>query len=146
MISRFHVITIFVSPWTVSYTHLDVYKRQELHDRVEIPLKDWEKNPQKYVCLPAHARPMRVKLEERLEKLAEYSETSPFNRVEMGDTSVGVIASGICYYYAKEVWGDKASYLKLGFTNPMPANLIKDFCSKVDKVYILEENDPYRCV
>ena len=115
----------------------------ELHDRVELPLKDWEKNPQKYVCLPAHARPMRVKLEERLEKLAEYSETSPFNRVEMGDTSVGVIASGICYYYAKEVWGDKASYLKLGFTNPMPANLIKDFCSKVDKVYILEENDPY---
>lgn len=115
----------------------------ELHDRQEAPLKEWKKNPAKYVCLPAIARNLRIKLEERLEKLAVYSETSPFNRVEMGDTSVGVIASGICYYYAKEVFGDKASYLKLGFTNPMPAGLIRDFCSRVDKVYILEENDPY---
>lgn len=115
----------------------------EFSDRKEVPVKEWQKNPAKYVCLPAISRQLRVKLEERLKKLAEYSETSPFNKVEMGDTSVGVIASGICYYYAKEVFGDKASYLKLGFTNPMPKNLIKDFCSKVDKVYILEENDPY---
>ena len=78
-----------------------------------------------------------------MEKLAEYSETSPFNRVEMNDTKIGVIASGICYYYAKEVFGNQASYLKLGFTNPMPAGLVKDFCSKMDLVYILEENDPY---
>lgn len=84
-----------------------------------------------------------MKVEERLEKLAQYSETSPFNRMEMGDTKVGVIASGICYYYAKEVFGENASYLKLGFTNPLPAGLIKEFCAKVDKVYILEENDPY---
>ncbi len=66
-----------------------------------------------------------------------------FNRAEMGATKVGVIASGICYYYAKEVFGENASYLKLGFTNPLPKNLIKDFCSRVDQVYILEENDPY---
>ena len=115
----------------------------ETGERVEVPLKAWEKNPAKYVCLPAISRKLRVKLQERMEKLAEYSETSPFNKVEMGDTSVGIIASGICYYYAKEVFGDQASYLKLGFTNPMPKNLIKDFCDQMDKVYILEENDPY---
>lgn len=115
----------------------------ELSDRAEVKAKEWSKNPAKYVCLPAIARNLRVKLEERLSRLAEYSETSPFNRVEMGDTKIGVIASGICYYYAKEVFGEGASYLKLGFTNPLPANLIRDFCSKVDKVYILEENDPY---
>lgn len=115
----------------------------ELKDRAEIPPKTWEKNPAKYVCLPAIARNLRVSLQERLKKLAEYSETTPFNRVEMGDTRTGVIASGICYYYAKEVFGESASYLKLGMTNPMPANLIRDFCSKVDKVYILEENDPF---
>lgn len=115
----------------------------ELKEREAVPAKTWEKNPSKYVCLPAIARNLRVKLEERMEKLARYSETSPFNRVEMGDTKIGVIASGICYYYAKEVFGESASYLKLGFTNPLPANLIKDFCSKVEKVYILEENDPY---
>ena len=115
----------------------------ELSERAEVAPKEWKKNPAKYVCLPAIARKLRVSLEERLDKLRAYSETTPFNRVEMGDTKVGVIASGICYYYAKEVFGDNASYLKLGFTNPLPANLIRDFCSKVDKVYVLEENDPY---
>ncbi|NSJ28072.1 indolepyruvate ferredoxin oxidoreductase subunit alpha [Blautia glucerasea] len=115
----------------------------ELTDRAEQQPKTWEKNPAKYVCLPAIARKLRVNLEKRMEKLAAYSETTPFNRMEMGDTRVGVIASGICYYYAKEVFGEEASYLKLGFTNPLPAGLIKDFCSKVDKVYVLEENDPY---
>ena len=115
----------------------------ELTDRAEQQPKIWEKNPAKYVCLPAIARKLRVNLEKRMEKLATYSETTPFNRMEMGDTRVGVIASGICYYYAKEVFGEEASYLKLGFTNPLPAGLIKDFCSKVDKVYVLEENDPY---
>lgn len=115
----------------------------EISDRVDVPAKEWSKNPSKYVCLPAIARNLRVKLEERMNTLAAYSEDCPFNRVEMGDTKVGVIASGICYYYAKEVFGENASYLKLGFTNPLPKNLIKDFCSKVDKVYILEENDPY---
>ena len=115
----------------------------ELTDRAEQQPKTWEKNPAKYVCLPAIARKLRVNLENRMEKLAAYSVTTPFNRMAMGDTRVGVIASGICYYYAKEVFGEEASYLKLGFTNPLPAGLIKDFCSKVDKVYILEENDPY---
>jgi len=115
----------------------------EISERMDVPAKEWSKNPSKYVCLPAIARNLRVKLEERMNTLAAYSEDCPFNRVEMGDTKVGVIASGICYYYAKEVFGENASYLKLGFTNPLPKNLIKDFCSKVDKVYILEENDPY---
>lgn len=115
----------------------------ELGERADVPAKEWSKNPSKYVCLPAIARNLRVKLEERMNALAAYSEECPFNRAEMGDTKVGVIASGVCYYYAKEVFGENASYLKLGFTNPLPKNLIKDFCSSVDQVYILEENDPY---
>ncbi len=115
----------------------------ELSERNEVALKEWTKQPQKYVTLPAHSRMLRVTVQERLDALAEYSEKTPFNRVEMGDGKVGVIASGMCYYYAKEAFGENASYLKLGFTNPLPANLIKDFCSKVEKVYILEENDPY---
>ena len=115
----------------------------ELKDRVETASKEWTKNPAKYVCLPAIARNLKVKLLERIRKLSEYSESCPFNRIEMGGTKVGVIASGVCYYYAKEVFGEEASYLKLGFTYPLPANMIRDFCQKVDKVYILEENDPY---
>ena len=115
----------------------------EIGERKEVGVKDWKKDPQRYVCLPAHARVMRVALEERTKQLAEYSETTKFNYAEMGGTKVGVIASGPSYYYAKEVWGEDASYLKLGFTNPLPAQMIKDFCSKVDEVYIVEEDDPY---
>ena len=136
---------VFDTPFIIRMTTRVCHSKSivELTDRAEQQPKTWEKNPAKYVCLPAIARKLRVNLEKRMEKLAAYSETTPFNRMEMGDTRVGVIASGICYYYAKEVFGEEASYLKLGFTNPLPAGLIKDFCSKVDKVYVLEENDPY---
>lgn len=115
----------------------------EIGDRKEVGVKEWKKDPQRYVCLPAHARVMRVALEERTKQLAEYSETTKFNYAEMGGTKIGIIASGPSYYYAKEVWGEDASYLKLGFTNPLPVEMIKDFCSKVDEVYIVEEDDPY---
>ncbi len=115
----------------------------EIGERKEVGVKEWHPDPMKYVALPAHSRILRVQIEERMEKLAAYSEDCPFNYAEMGDSEIGVIASGPSYYYAKEVFGDKASYLKLGFTNPLPANLIKDFCGKVDKVYVIEEDDPY---
>ncbi len=115
----------------------------ELEPRKEVPLKKFEKNPQKYVCVPAVARKLRVKIEDRIVKLAEYSEKTPLNFEEMHNTKVGVIASGICYHYAKEIFGDNASYLKLGFTYPLPAGKIKSFCEKVDKIYIVEEDDPY---
>ena len=49
----------------------------------------------------------------------------------------------MCYTYAKEVFGDNASYMKLGFTNPLPMEKIKEFASKVDNVYVIEENDPF---
>lgn len=115
----------------------------EIGERTEVGVKEWTQDPLKYVALPAHARILRVQIEERMKKLAEYSETTRFNRMEMGNSKIGVIASGPSYYYAKEVWGEDASYLRLGFTNPLPANMIKEFCSKVDTVYIVEEDDPY---
>lgn len=115
----------------------------EISEREEKALKDWAPNPGKYVCLPAIARVLRVKVQERMDKLAAYSEISPFNRAEYGKGKTGVIASGICYYYGREVFGEDASYLKLGFTNPLPEKMIKEFCDRMDKVYILEENDPY---
>ncbi len=73
----------------------------EIGERKEVGVKEWKKDPQRYVCLPAHARVMRVALEERTKQLAEYSETTKFNYAEMGGTKVGVIASGPSYYYAK---------------------------------------------
>ncbi|AET69829.1 indolepyruvate ferredoxin oxidoreductase, alpha subunit [Desulfosporosinus orientis DSM 765] len=114
----------------------------ECSERVEVDFKDYTRNMPKYVTVPAFARKLRVKVEDRMKKLLDFSEKTDFNYVEWNDNKVGVIASGACYGFAKEVFGDSASYLKLGFTNPIPREMIKDFAGKVEKVYIIEENDP----
>lgn len=110
--------------------------------REEHTIGDYKKNPQKYVMMPAFAKPKHVFVEERTRKLIEYAETAAINSVEMNSTEIGVITAGISYQYAKEALGDKASYLKLGMVNPLPEKLIKDFAAKVKKLYIIEELDP----
>lgn len=116
----------------------------ECGDRVETaPTKPYVKNAPKFVTVPAHARPLRITLEERLHKLAEYSETTKLNRIEDNGKKIGVLTSGMCYCYAKEVFGDDVNYLKLGFTYPLPVEMMKKFLDSVDKCYVIEENDPY---
>ncbi len=114
----------------------------ECEDRKEVNIKEYVKNAEKTVTVPAHARKLRVKVEERMIKLAEYSETTPLNFMEINGSKIGVVTSGCCYVFAKEVFGEDASYLKLGFTNPLPHKMMKEFASKVDKIYVIEENDP----
>lgn len=115
----------------------------ECSDRIEVPIKEYIKNPQKNLTVPAHARVRRVDIEERMKKLLDYSNNTHLNNYEINDTKIGIVASGMCYTYAKEVFKDDASYMKLGFTNPMPIDKIKEFASKVDKIYVIEENDPF---
>lgn len=79
----------------------------------------------------------------RLNKLKDFSEKTDFNQAIYNDRKIGVITSGICFFYAKEVFGENASYLKLGYTNPLPKDLVKEFANKVETLYIIEENDPY---
>ena len=94
--------------------------------------------------VPANSKVKHIEMEkERLPKLKEYSNSSPLNKVEWNDKSIGIITSGASYLHAKEVFGDSVSYLKIGFAYPMPDDLIKDFASQVDKIYIIEENEPY---
>lgn len=113
----------------------------ELCDRVERELPAYEKNPQKYIMAPANAIRRHPFVEERTKKLARYGETSSVNRVEYGSAEKGIICAGTCYQYVKEVFRDSASVLKLGLVNPLPADIIKDFASKVDKLYVIEELD-----
>lgn len=110
--------------------------------REEIPFVPYRKQIEKYVMVPANARVRRVALEERLKQLAAFSEQTPLNRVE-GSGEIGVIVSGACYCYAKEVFGDTVAYLKLGFTYPLPNSKIAAFCKGKKAIYIIEENDPY---
>ena len=115
----------------------------ECEERKEVGIKEYVKDAPKYVTVPANSRVLRGKVEERLYNLEKFSNETDLNSMELNDTKIGVIASGMCINFAKEVFGDDASYLKLGFTFPMPDEKIKEFASKVEKIYVIEENDEF---
>lgn len=112
----------------------------ELCDRQELPNRDYEKNPGKYVMMPAMAKVRHPLVEQRLRDMAKLGETADFNRIEEGAGSMGVITSGTCYQYVKEALPE-AGVLKLGMTYPLPAEKIKQFCAKYETVYVIEELD-----
>ena len=113
----------------------------ELYDREEVEDVPYEKNITKTVMMPGNAKLRHVEIEKRNLELAEAANTLPINTVEMNDTKIGVITSGIPYQYVKEALPN-ASVLKLGMVNPLPKKLITEFASKVDTLYIIEELDP----
>ena len=115
----------------------------ECEERNEVGIKPYEKVV-KRVTVPANARLLRIDVEEREKKLYKFSNETELNYMEINEgAKVGVISSGMCFNFAKEVFGKDASYLKLGFTNPMPDEKIKEFASKVETIYIVEENDKF---
>ena len=116
----------------------------ETSDRVEPPMKPYEKNIGKYVMMPGNAIRRHPVVEERTRKLAAYAETSPLNRLEEGsDRALGIITSSTSYQYVKEVFGDRYPVLKLGMVWPLPKQKILDFAASVDKVAVVEELDPF---
>ncbi len=114
----------------------------EVGERVAPEPKPYIKNGAKYIMMPANAKRRHPVVEARTEALAEFAETCPFNRVEWGDREIGIITSGTPYQYVKEVFGDRASVLKIGMPNPLPKRLILDFAAKVKRLYVIEELDP----
>ncbi len=114
----------------------------ERKEKISPEFRPFEKIPTKYVAVPAVAKGLKMKVIKRREELEKYSETSTFNKAEYYDKRIGIISSGISYQYAREVLGENASYLKLGFTHPLPTQLIREFASNVEKIYVIEENDP----
>ncbi|MBR0443510.1 MAG: hypothetical protein IIX15_04140 [Clostridia bacterium] len=115
----------------------------EMGERKAVAVKPYEKNIPKHVMMPAMAKGRHVLVEERTKKLIEYAETSPINAREDNGSKVGVITAGIAYEYAKEALGDKVNYLKLGMVWPLPTALLRDFAAGCDKVYVIEELDPF---
>jgi indolepyruvate ferredoxin oxidoreductase alpha subunit len=114
----------------------------ELGERTPAVLKDYEKNPPKYIMMPANAIKRHPFVEERTLKLQALAEDSMYNTVEMNSTEIGIITSGCSYLYVKEVMGNEASILKIGMPNPLPVEMIKSFAKKVKKLYVIEELDP----
>ncbi len=101
----------------------------------------YAKDISKTVPVPMYAKGMRVRLEAKLHRLAEYAERSPLQRIERGG-SLGIVTSGIGYGYAREAFPD-ASILKLGMTHPLPERLVREFAASVERLYVVEEGDAY---
>lgn len=105
--------------------------------------KPYVKNLQKNDLVPGVSRKLRLSLEERLSKLAVFSEQTDLNFIQWNDKKIGVVSSGVAYQYAQEVFGINASYLKLGFTYPLPLKKIKAFADEVETLFVIEELEPY---
>lgn len=106
------------------------------------PLPTYPRKFEKYVMLPVNARKRHPVIEERIRKLTEFAETFPFNRIEWGDRELGIVACGVAYQYAKEIF-PTASILKLGMTYPIPPRMVREFVGGVKRAIVLEELDPF---
>lgn len=112
----------------------------ELGEPLQIGIKPYEKNPQKYVMIPAYGRQRHPLVEERLRHLAAWAETTAINRLEWGEREIGIITSGICYQYVREAF-PTASVLKLGLVNPLPLEKIRELAGGVERLFVVEELD-----
>ena len=114
----------------------------ELGEHTNATLRDYEKNPAKYIMMPGNAIKRHPIVEERTLALQKFAEDCEFNTVEDNGSEIGIITSGCSYLYVKEVFGDEANILKIGMPNPLPVDLIRDFANKCKKLYVIEELDP----
>lgn len=112
-------------------------------EREDGKTKPYEKNISKFVATPANGRLMHVLLEKKLKALEKFSNETSLNRIEWNDKKIGIVTSGVAYQYAKEVFGEKASYFKVGLSFPMPMDKIKGFAKEVDTLYVIEELEPF---
>ena len=122
----------------------------ELGERTEKDRIPYEKNIQKYVAMPAMARKLHIAQEQRMDRIAKdtaditlgmkadaaagEADSLPLNIIELNDTKIGIITSGICYQYVKEALPE-VSVLKMGMINPIPKAMIEAFAAKVEKAY-----------
>lgn len=116
----------------------------KLEERKEstLPLELNKKDAPKFTMVPIYVRQRRPLVEERMRKLEAFADEFKYNVMEINDPKIGVITSGVCYNYTKEVFPEY-SYLKLGMVWPLPKKLISEFFKKVKKVIIVEELDPF---
>ncbi len=124
---------------TTRVSHSQSVVKEGIREEVDY---EYKKDIQKYVMMPAMARKRHEVVEKRLNDLREFAEGTDLNRIEEGKTNLAFIAAGIAYQYVKEAYPD-AWVLKLGMVWPLPKKLIMDFCSRFEKVYIVEELDPF---
>ncbi|WP_295029756.1 indolepyruvate ferredoxin oxidoreductase subunit alpha [uncultured Methanobrevibacter sp.] len=105
----------------------------------------FNKDPSKYVPVPAYAGDMHVRLWDKIHKIEEVTNKSEFNTEIDSGKKYGLIASSSAFNYAHDVvkFNDlDVKILKLGFSYPFPQDKVAEFLSDVDEVFVVEEVDP----
>ncbi len=146
MFHAFDISEMFDTPVLVRSTtrisHSKAVVRTERSRVLGEKQKVFKRKVEKYVMVPVYARLRHPIIEERVIKLADFAETFPLNQVLWGERSLGIVTSGVCYQYAREVF-PKASFLKLGMVYPLADNLVRHFAAQVDRLIVIEELDPF---
>ena len=106
------------------------------------PQIPYVKNIKKTIPVPMFARQHRYAAEERSKAMAAAASASDLNKIIAGNNALGIVTSAVAYQYVKEIFPEY-SILKLGWTNPLPKDLISKFASSVEKVLVVEELDPF---
>lgn len=106
----------------------------------KLPEFTYKKDMSKYVMVPANAIPKHRVVIDRYNKLTDYSNQSPVNKMEMRDKKIGIITHGLIYNYVREALPEVSTF-KVGMY-PIPLQKIKEFAAQVDKLYVIEELDP----
>ena len=114
----------------------------DVGERENVPLKEYVKQPAKFIMMPGYAKVRHPLVEQRTKNLQALAEDCAYNRIEDRGSEIGIITSGCSYLYVKEVFGDSVSVLKIGMPNPLPEKMIRDFAARVKKLYVIEELDP----
>ena len=135
---RFDVPFFIRSSVRISHTKTPV----ERGERRTYERKTYEKNPAKWVMMPAFAKPRRKLQLERIEKLRAWAEECPYNEVFEGDGSIGIVCAGAAFQHVREALPD-ASVFKLGVSWPLPERSLRAFADAVDAVYVIEEGSDY---
>ncbi|MBN1332340.1 MAG: indolepyruvate ferredoxin oxidoreductase subunit alpha, partial [Synergistales bacterium] len=130
------------------------------HCRQDVELKDvidteqvmkFEKDPLRWVCLPARVRVNHPKLNAKIDAIREEFETQygKYNYevpAASGKAKLGIIASGVSFSVVMDIlkgWGrEDISVLKIGTPQPLPLKLVEDFIARHENVLILEETYP----
>ncbi len=112
-------------------------------ERVDHVAPEYKRNVKKFVSTPANAKRHRLELVDKFSALEQFTNETPLNRLELKGKKYGVVSAGVAYQYAKECFPEDASFLKVGFSNPLPMKLIRELAAHVDALYVVEELDPF---
>jgi TPP-dependent indolepyruvate ferredoxin oxidoreductase alpha subunit len=123
------------------------------HGKARVRIKDinksqrkaeFDKKSSKWVMVPSNAIKQHRVLQAKLQDAAKIAEASKFNIIENNGREIGIVGSGVGYYYARSILDTKKfSWLKLGFVYPFPFEVVKQFAAEVKKIIVLEELRPY---